>query len=136
MLSVTAAVWLVALSLSGQGLREEFASTAPQAAFQSGAQGPARIAGGIWAKQLIPDSMVQPIYPQAAKDSHITGEVVMAAVIGVDGAVRTLQAISGPPELRAAAVDAVKQWRYKVYLINGQPHEVQTTVTVNFTLSP
>ena len=80
--------------------------------------------------------MVQPIYPQAAKDSHITGEVVMAAVIGVDGAVRTLQAISGPPELRAAAVDAVKQWRYKVYLINGQPHEVQTTVTVNFTLSP
>jgi protein TonB len=120
----------------GQGPLEAFVATAPQAAGQSSAQSPARIAGGIWAKQIIPESMVRPVYPQAAKDSHITGEVVMAAVIGVDGAIRTLQVTSGPPELRAAAVDAVKQWRYKVYYINGQPHEVQTTVTVSFNLQP
>jgi protein TonB len=140
MASIAVAVWLVALSLSGQGLREaaveEFVSSAPQAAVQSSAQGPARISGGIWEKQIIPDSKIQPIYPQAAKDAHISGAVVMDAVIGVDGAVRTLQVISGPAELRAAALDAVKQWRYKVYHLNGEPHEVQTTVTVNFTLQP
>src|SRR5580700_8171630 len=100
MACIAVAVCLVALSLSSQGLSEgvvkDIGSSAPQAAGQSTAQGPARISGGIWDKQIIPDSKVQPIYPQAAKDAHISGAVVMNAVIGVDGAVRTLQVISGP----------------------------------------
>ena len=61
--------------------------------------------------------------------------MVLAAVIGKDGSIQNLHVLSGHPLLTQAALEAVKQWRYKPYILNGEPVEVDTQVTVNFTLS-
>jgi TonB family protein len=79
---------------------------------------------------------VQPIYPADARASHISGSVVLHAIIGKDGHVAKLEAISGPEELRGAAMDAVNQWTYKPYLLNGEPTEVDTTIVINFNINP
>jgi protein TonB len=61
--------------------------------------------------------------------------VVLQAVIGKDGTIQNLRVVSGHPMLAQAALDAVKQWRYKPYYLNGEPVDVDTTINVNFTLS-
>ncbi len=77
-----------------------------------------------------------PIYPERAKERHVSGSVIIGATIGRDGRVRALKLISVPdPDLAIAALAAVRQWRYKPYLLNGEPVEVQTHVTVNFNFS-
>lgn len=96
--------------------------------------GPRRIASGVMQGQLL--NKVQPVYPPSAKKDGIEGTVVLHAIIGKDGHIQKLQAISGPDELRDAALDAVGQWAYRPYLLNGEPAEVDTTVIVNFTLAP
>jgi TonB family protein len=78
---------------------------------------------------------VDPIYPPAAKQARIQAAVVLKVVISKSGDVENIQLISGHPMLAPAAIDAVKQWKYKPYLLNGAPVEVDTQVTVNFTLS-
>jgi TonB family protein len=78
--------------------------------------------------------MVQPKYPEEAKQNHITGTVVLHAVIALDGRVQELQFVSGPPELVRSAMDAVRQWRYKPTKLQGKPVEVDTTVSVVYTL--
>jgi TonB family protein len=78
------------------------------------------------AGQLI--SRVDPVYP----DTDAQGTVVLHAIIGPDGTVQQLAVISGPPPLQSAATDAVRQWIYKPYLLNGNPVSVDTTITVNF----
>lgn len=78
---------------------------------------------------------VQPLYPAIAKAAHIQGAVVLIAVISRDGTIQNLQVISGHPMLVKAAMEAVKQWRYRPYVLNGQPVEVETQVTVNFVLA-
>ena len=77
---------------------------------------------------------VEPTYPTVAREARIHGEVVLTAVIDKDGNVENLQLVSGHPMLAPAAINAVKRWRYKPYLLNGQPVEVETTITVNFEL--
>ncbi len=77
---------------------------------------------------------VVPQYPPMARDAHIQGSVVLEAVIGKDGKIQNVQVVSGPQQLAQAAVDAVRQWRYKPYYLNGQPVEVQTMINVNFNL--
>jgi protein TonB len=78
---------------------------------------------------------VQPTYPPLARSARIQGSVVLQAVIGKDGSIQGLRAVSGHPMLTPAAIDAVKQWRYKPYFLNGEPVEVDTQITVNFTLA-
>jgi len=78
---------------------------------------------------------VAPKYPPEAGQARIEGAVVLMAVIGKDGCVQDVQVESGLPVLAQAAVDAVKQWRYKPYLLNGEPVEVASRITINFTLS-
>lgn len=78
---------------------------------------------------------IQPIYPPLARSARIQGTVVLQAVIGKDGSIQGLRAISGHPMLTPAAIEAVKQWRYKPYFLNGEPVEVDTQITVNFTLA-
>lgn len=78
---------------------------------------------------------VQPAYPFTAKAARIQGEVVLAAVIGKDGSIENLHVVSGHPMLVRAAMEAVQQWRYRPYLLNGDLVEVETQVTVNFVLS-
>ena len=77
---------------------------------------------------------IEPSYPPVARAARIHGVVVLTAIIDKDGNIENLQLMSGHPMLAPAAIDAVKQWRYKPYLLNGQPVEVETTVTVNFEL--
>lgn len=73
-------------------------------------------------------------YPEAARRKGIQGTVILEAVIGKDGVIRHLRVLQGHPLLADAALDAVKQWKYKPYLEQGKPVEVKTTVKVNFTL--
>jgi protein TonB len=78
---------------------------------------------------------VKPVYPAIAKTARVQGNVVLQAEISKEGAIQNLRVISGPPLLVQSALDAVKQWRYRPYVLNGEPVEVETTVTVVFSLA-
>ena len=84
---------------------------------------------------MIPETKKQPVYPEQAKKDRVQGKVVLAAVIAKDGTVANLRVVSGPSQLQRSALDAVRQWRYKPYLLNGNPIEVDTTVQVLYTLA-
>jgi periplasmic protein TonB len=73
-----------------------------------------------------------PIYPKFAQDAHITGTVVLKATITKQGTIEGIQVISGPKLLAPSAVDAVKTWKYKPYMLDGQPVAVETNVTIVF----
>jgi protein TonB len=92
-----------------------------------------RVSQGVSQGNLI--NQVRPVYPQIAKNARIQGAVVLQAEISKGGTIENLRVISGHPMLVPAALDAVKQWRYKPYYLNGEPVAVETTITVNFTLS-
>ena len=76
-----------------------------------------------------------PTYPAIARAVHLGGRVVLQATISKNGAIENLHVLSGPAMLQQAAIDAVQQWRYRPYLLNGDPVEVETTVNVDFTLN-
>jgi protein TonB len=78
---------------------------------------------------------VEPGYPALARSARIQGTVVLQAVISKDGSIETLRLISGHPMLAPAAIEAVKQWRYRPYILNNEPVEVETQITVNFSLA-
>ena len=84
-------------------------------------------------KQATPIFSKAPDYPLVAKQAHVQGVVVVAAIVGVDGKVKSASAVSGPPLLQKAAVDAVRQWVYKPTTLNGSPVESETRVEVRFT---
>jgi len=92
-----------------------------------------RVAARVVEANLIHD--VAPTYPPEAGRARIEGTVVLMAVIGKDGGVQDVRVESGLPLLAQAAIDAVKQWRYRPYLVNGEPVEVDSRITINFTLS-
>ena len=77
----------------------------------------------------------QPAYPPMARAARVQGPVVLRAIISKAGTIENLQVLSGHPLLVKAAIDAVSQWRYRPYNLNGEPVEVETRVTVNFILS-
>jgi TonB family protein len=77
---------------------------------------------------------VNPKYPEEAKKAKIEGKVVLSAIIGKDGTVESLHVISGPKELQQSSLDAVRQWTYKPFLLNGNPTAVKTTVNVIYSL--
>jgi TonB family protein len=89
--------------------------------------------------QVKPDSMkvvykVQPEYPQEAKEAKIQGSVIIGAVISKEGIAEKLKVVSGPKELQRSAIDAVSHWKWEPYLLNGEPIEVETSVTVLYSL--
>ncbi len=92
-----------------------------------------RVSAGVTSGLKVKD--VKPVYPPLARQARIQGQVVLHAQISKDGVIEGLTLVSGHPMLAPAAIDAVKQWRYKPYLLNGEPVEVDTEVMVNFTLS-
>jgi protein TonB len=77
---------------------------------------------------------VQPVYPSQAMQMHIQGAVQMLATISKEGKITSLKVLNGDPILSRAATDAVSQWRYKPYFLNGEPVEIQTQIVVNFKL--
>jgi protein TonB len=91
-----------------------------------------RVGGQVQQAKML--RMVQPVYPPIAKTAHISGTVMLHAIISKDGNVEQLEYISGPPLLMGAAMAAVKQWRYQPTTLNGEPVEVDTTISVVFTL--
>jgi protein TonB len=91
------------------------------------------ISGGVTAGMLL--SPIRPVYPAIARAVHVEGTVVVEAVISRAGTIESLHVISGPEMLRRAALDAIQAARYKPYRLNGEPTEVQTTITVNFRLN-
>jgi periplasmic protein TonB len=92
-----------------------------------------RVSQGVSAGLLV--RKVNPTYPPLARQARIQGQVVLRAVISKDGSIENLTLVSGHPMLAPAAIEAVKQWKYKPYLLNGEPVEVDTEVQVNFTLA-
>jgi protein TonB len=92
-----------------------------------------RVSQGVSSGLLI--KKVQPNYPPLARQARIQGQVLLQAQISKDGSIENLSLISGHPMLAPAAIEAVKQWRYKPYMLNGEPVAVDTQVVVNFTLS-
>jgi protein TonB len=95
---------------------------------------PSRIKQGGNVQQALLISQPKPIYPALARQARIQGNVVLHAIIGKDGKVEQLEVISGHPLLVQAALQAVREWRYKPTLLNGEPVEVDTTITVTFTM--
>ncbi len=92
-----------------------------------------RVSQGVSQGLLI--HKVQPTYPPLARQARIQGTVVLEALIGKDGSIQNLHVVSGHPMLTNAALEAVKEWKYKPYFLNGEPVEVSTTINVNFTLA-
>src|ERR1700679_4100283 len=90
------------------------------------------ISPGVMAGTLL--DKARPHTPRTAKAARIQGTVVLQATISKSGSIENLRVISGPPMLQQAAMDAVRSWRYKLYLLNGDPVEVETTVNVVFNL--
>jgi TonB family protein len=115
---------------------QEQASSPPERAAQVVADPvpvrPIRVSGSATQATLL--SQVAPVYPPIAKTAHISGTVLLHCLIGKDGSVETLEYVSGPPLLMKAALDAVRQWKYKPMSLNGQPVRVDTTVSVVFML--
>ncbi len=93
---------------------------------------PRKVSIGVMEASLI--NRVQPDYPVIAKNAHVSGEVKIRATIGTDGLVKDYVVVSGSPLLVRAALDAVRQWRYRPTKLNGEPVEVETLITVNFVL--
>jgi TonB family protein len=111
---------------------EEFLPSAEMAAKQATI---ARISGGILAGTRL--TFVPPVYPRVATQNHESGTVVLRALIGRDGHVRALRPMSVTnSDFVVSAIAAVRHWTYKPYLLNGEPVEVDTTITVNFALNP
>jgi protein TonB len=96
-------------------------------------RGPYTISKGVAEGMLI--QRILPHYPPIAIASHTQGTVVLQAVITKGGTIQNLRVLSGSPMLQQAALDAVSQWRYRPYLLNGQPVDVETTINVVFTMN-
>jgi len=91
-----------------------------------------RVSSGVAQGLLL--HQVRPQYPALARSARIQGSVVLQATIAKNGTIENLHLLSGHPLLVPAAMDAVRQWRYRPYLLNDEPVEVETTIQVNFTL--
>jgi len=92
-----------------------------------------KVSAGVMAGNVL--TKVMPKYPPEAKKAGIQGTVVLSATIGKKGKVEMLKVVSGPKELQQSSLDAVRQWRYKPFLLNGKPVAVETTVNVIYTLA-
>jgi len=115
--------------IPGQGIMSGAALPPPPKA-----AAPSRIkqGGQVTAASIL--SQTRPVYPPLARQARIQGSVVLHAIIDKDGKVAQLEVVSGHPLLVQAALDAVKQWRYKPTQLNGDAVEVDTTITVTFTM--
>jgi protein TonB len=90
------------------------------------------ISAGVSAGMLLQKTV--PVYPPIARAARVSGTVVLQATISKTGSIQDLHVVNGPAMLQGAALDAVRQWRYRPYLLNGDPVEVETTINVIFSL--
>jgi protein TonB len=90
------------------------------------------ISAGVAAGMLLQKTV--PLYPPIAKAARVSGTVILQATISKTGTITNLRVVGGPAMLQQSALDAVKTWRYRPYLLNNEPVEVETTINVVFTL--
>jgi protein TonB len=114
---------------SGSG-NNPFSGHRARPVVQQAPKAPAHVSSGVMAGLLI--HQVVPAYPALPRAIHLEGTVVLQATISRSGTIENLRVLSGPAMLQQAALDAVQQWHYRPYLLNGQPVEVETTVNVVF----
>ena len=112
-------------SSTGHGTGVTVASTPPPAK-------PLKVSEGVTAGMLL--APIRPVYPAIAKAAGISGTVIVEAIISKTGTIESLKVVSGPEMLRQSALDAIRAARYRPYLLNSEPTEIQTTFTVRFTL--
>jgi protein TonB len=96
---------------------------------------PARINVSTGVLQGMLLAPIRPVYPAIARAAHVEGTVIVEAVISRQGTIESLHVVSGPAMLQNAALDAIRAARYQPYRLNGEPTEVQTTITVNFRMN-
>lgn len=128
-LGIAAACTLVALVTCTSALALRMDVKAPSTDQSS----PAKV--HVKATSLTFVNHTMPVYPAEAKKERVSGKVVLDATIARDGTIAHLRVVSGPAVLQQSALDAVRQWRYKPYLLNGETVAVQTTVNVIYTLA-
>jgi len=92
-----------------------------------------RVSSGVSRGLLV--SKVNPVYPEDARRARIQGSVLLRVIIDREGNISSVELLNGDPALADAAIDATRQWKYRPYLLNGQPVEVETQVQINFTLN-
>jgi periplasmic protein TonB len=102
-------------------------STAPKPVLQR-----VKISEGVSLGLLV--KKVDPVYPSSALHMHVEGAVQLLATVSKNGDITEIKVLKGEPQLSKAASDAVKHWKYQPYLLNGEPVEIQTQITVNFRL--
>jgi periplasmic protein TonB len=130
--TAVAAPALGTLTTSDSGAALNALVAHPPTALPSESPQDVRISQGVSQGLLL--KRVQPIYPAQARQARIEGAVELMATITKDGSTRDVKVISGPALLGKVAVDAVRQWKYKPYFLNGEPVEVQTQIVLNFKL--
>lgn len=131
---LTAAAILVA-SLAGASLAAQPQEQSSSSAQEQADHPPQRVRVSTGVANALLLKKVNPKYPKDARKQHIQGTVSLRVQVSKDGDVVSTQVISGDPALTQAAIDAVKQWKFKPYLLNGHALEVDTQLLVNFTLS-
>jgi len=146
--AVVSGIILLAFSLPGSGVTSptQDQTQKPDESSQPGATGAAkapdrksqprrlRVGGNVQSSKII--TRVQPEYPRKAREQRIFGTVRLHVIIGTNGSVQEITVMSGEPSLADAAVVAVRQWKYQVSTIHGEPVEIETVVDVNFSLAP
>ena len=128
---ISAANWDPSSPATGPGLGA-FHKPGTGPSVHSEPQTKARVSQGVMDGYLV--GKVLPVYPPIAREAGIEGTVILQATISKTGTIENLRVVSGPMMLQRAAVAAVSQWRYRPYLLSGEPVEVETTVNVRFTL--
>lgn len=133
------------LSFRDYGVQNGMSAGSPNGVFDSIAKSlnravipPRPIAHPLRVSHVMEGNLIykpQPEYPPLARSGRIQGQVVLSAVISKEGTIENLRVVSGHPMLVRAAIDAVSRWRYRPYLLNGEPAEVETQIMVNFSLS-
>lgn len=93
---------------------------------------PRPVSSGVMAGMLL--APIQPVYPPIAKAAGVSGSVIVEAIISKSGTIESLHVVSGPEMLREAAINAIRAARYRPFRLNGEPIDVETTITVNFRL--
>lgn len=117
----------------GLGTQSALFQTTPKPVVRAAPAQKPRISDGVAQGMLL--TRTAPLYPVIAKTAGISGTVSLAATISKSGTIENLRVLSGQPMLRQAALDAVQKWRYRPYLLSGQPIEVETTINVVFSLT-
>jgi periplasmic protein TonB len=118
--------------LGGGGVPGAFANMAPAPKVQAAVPKKVNISAGVASGMLLQKTL--PVYPPIAKAARVSGTVILQATISKEGTITNLHVVGGPAMLQQAAMDAVRTWRYRPYLLNNEPVEVDTTINVVFTL--